>query len=188
MEKWTTAWYKIPELSSDFQVWTRKGKEGDEEEKQAKMDKVTTNWCKIPELSSGFQLWLTIWYFPVTNFNIPLRPQGEWGNRGTCTEFPGWLLRHPLCEQTGSIDFVCITEGYRSVWNVKYSSVESLWKSTPLRRAKLATLWLMNFNSFADYHYQEPQAIPLPKLYQDTKVTETYNTSEKRHLVVTQDW
>ena len=60
MEKWTTAWYKIPELSSGFQVWSRKGKEGDEEEKQAKMDKVTTNWCKIPELSSGFQLWLTI--------------------------------------------------------------------------------------------------------------------------------
>ena len=24
MEKWTTAWYKIPELSSGFQVWSRK--------------------------------------------------------------------------------------------------------------------------------------------------------------------
>ena len=97
----------------------------------------------------------------------------QWGNRGTHRSTLGDFCDTPLCEQTGSIDFVCITEGYRLMeWFLLFyrALVEEYFDPA----CEAGSIMLMNFNLYSSYQSDTYQVTP--RRYFDSKVTKIYQS------------
>ena len=94
-------------------------------------------------------------------------------------------LRHPPLWASGSIDFVCITEGYRLMdWFLLF--YRALVEEYFVPVCKAGDMSLMNFNSFCRLPRTSSDTFPevIPRHHSDRD----WSNQWKRHLVVNQDW